>query len=117
MTLIGVLGQRLKRHRDSEFYEQNSHFQPPRVFSERSRLPRFGCVISSLLYCFTWHCLAMGGQPTDDAPWQLPPVGACQLRILAPTLLELTLITAKPSVLARGELWDFVKRDGKCRLP
>jgi hypothetical protein len=53
----------------------------------------------------------------DDQPLRLPPVGAYQLRILSPRLLELTLVTAKllnPAPIAQ---WDFVDARGKARLP
>src|ERR1051325_1861021 len=54
---------------------------------------------------------------SDDEPLRLPPVGACQLRLLAPDLLELTLITTKKPDPARVEQWDFVNEKGQCRLP
>jgi hypothetical protein len=53
----------------------------------------------------------------DDAPLDLPVVGAHQLRILSPTVLELTLITTKPPDPARVAQWDFVDRSGNPRLP
>jgi len=65
----------------------------------------------------TFDCLASNLRLTDDSPLQLPPVGASQLRVIAPTILELTLITAKPSGLGHGDLWDFIDRNGQCHLP
>jgi hypothetical protein len=54
---------------------------------------------------------------TDDDPLQLAPVGACQLRVLAPDLLELTLITTKAADQPRVQQWDFVATNGQYRLP
>src|SRR5258708_32406191 len=71
-----------------------------------------GLLLSNLL-----GCALFAAQLNDSAPLQLPQLGDYQLRVLSPTLLELTLITAKPSGLGRGEPWDFIKRDGQCRLP
>jgi hypothetical protein len=56
-------------------------------------------------------------QLSDDEPLQLPPVGAYQLRVLTPALLELTLITTKATVLTPIRLWNFVDRDGRAQLP
>lgn len=53
----------------------------------------------------------------SDDPLQLPQIGAHQLRILSPTLLELTLITTKASQTAPVTEWNFVNTDGKARLP
>jgi hypothetical protein len=54
---------------------------------------------------------------SDDQPLRLPPVGSYQLRILAPTLLELTLVTTKPPDPAPLSQWDFVDAHGQPRLP
>jgi hypothetical protein len=54
---------------------------------------------------------------TDDQPLRLPPVGSYQLRILAPTLLELTLVTTKAPDPALIEQWNFVEGDGQAHLP
>src|SRR5690242_12673334 len=54
---------------------------------------------------------------TDDQPLRLPPVGSYQLRVLAPTILELTLVTTKKPDSAQVEAWDFVDAQGQCRLP
>src|SRR5690348_385499 len=47
---------------------------------------------------------------------EMPAVGAHKLRILSPTVLELTLITTKPPE-GRPEQWDFVSDDFTPRLP
>jgi hypothetical protein len=54
---------------------------------------------------------------SDDSPLRLPPVGSCQLRVLAPNLLELTLVTTKPPDPAPGAQWNFVDARGQARLP
>jgi hypothetical protein len=48
---------------------------------------------------------------------RLPEVGSSELRIIAPTVLELTLVTTKKPDPARVEQWDFVDGSGKPRLP
>ncbi len=47
----------------------------------------------------------------------MPPVGWQQMRILSPTLLELTLITTKASIEAPPEEWNFVDSGFKLDLP
>jgi len=54
---------------------------------------------------------------SDDQPLRLPPVGSYQLRILAPTLLELTLVTTKPPDPAPVGQWDFADARGQNHLP
>jgi hypothetical protein len=49
-------------------------------------------------------------------PLEVPPVGAHALRILAPEVLELLLITSKPAGGA-VDRWDFVTPEGTLRLP
>lgn len=44
-------------------------------------------------------------------------VGAHELKILSPTMLELSLITTKPPAPARVSQWDFVSDGGKLRAP
>src|SRR3954464_11006782 len=44
---------------------------------------------------------------SDDAPLQMPAPGAHQLRVLSPTLLELTLITTKQPDPSPVEQWNF----------
>src|SRR5690349_650610 len=47
---------------------------------------------------------------------EMPAVGAHRLRILAPTVLELSLVTTKPPN-GRVEAWDFVAEDSTLHLP
>ncbi len=61
--------------------------------------------------------LATDLQLTDDEPLRLPAAGSYQLRILAPTLLELTCVSAVKQGAERPEQWDFVNRNGQAQLP
>ncbi len=47
----------------------------------------------------------------------LPPPGAHGLRILAPDLLQLTLIVTKPADPAPVPQWNFIGKDGKFTPP
>src|SRR5712671_3925853 len=68
-----------------------------------------------------WSLLAVAAGPdlswTDDRPLALPPVGAHQLRVLSPTILELTLVTTKLPDPARPQQWDFVDAKSQLHLP
>ncbi len=55
-------------------------------------------------------------QMNDENPLAVPPVGGYQLRIISPTVLELTLITSKEPDPAPVKAWDFVQ-DGRVKLP
>jgi hypothetical protein len=61
--------------------------------------------------------LATDLQITDDDPLQLPAVGSYQLRIITPTILELTYVTAVKQGAEKPDQWDFVNEDGQVRLP
>ncbi len=73
---------------------------------------------------FVWVGLFLGANApaanlrlTDDDPLRLPLVGSYQLRVLTPTVLELTLITTKPPDPAAVGQWNFVAGGGQCQLP
>src|SRR5438477_13149365 len=53
---------------------------------------------------------------SDGQPLKLPRPGAYQLRVLSPTILELTLITTKKPDPAPVDRWNFVTPDGKIQL-
>jgi hypothetical protein len=63
------------------------------------------------------HGLAQELIISDDNPLAMPPVGAHQLRILSPTLLELTLVTTKKPDPATVSEWNFVGANGDTKLP
>lgn len=86
-----------------------------------AKLPIMGRC-QSILGC--WLLLALGGrawsedlQLTDAEPLKLPAVGARQLRVIMPTVLELTLITTKPPDPAPVQEWNFVSPGGEAHLP
>ncbi len=54
---------------------------------------------------------------SDDEPLTMPAVGSYQLRILSPTILELTLITTKQPDPAPVTEWNFVEAAGRANLP
>jgi len=54
---------------------------------------------------------------SDDSPLALPAPGSYQLRLLTPSILELTLITTKAPDPSKVASWDFVTEDGKARAP
>jgi hypothetical protein len=54
---------------------------------------------------------------SDENPLAMPPVGAHQLRVLSPDLLELTLITTKKRDPAKITIWNFADLNGKAHLP
>ena len=47
----------------------------------------------------------------------MPAVGWQQLRVLSPSLLELTLISTKPSIQAPAAEWNFIGENFKLQLP
>lgn len=49
-------------------------------------------------------------------PLEMPAVGAHSLRVLSPTVLEMTLITTKPPE-GRAARWDFADEQNRPRLP
>src|SRR5262249_36048542 len=54
---------------------------------------------------------------SDDQPLRIPPLGAHQLRVLAPSLLELTYVVPKKQDAAHLPAWDFIDSQGDCKLP
>ncbi len=54
---------------------------------------------------------------SDDNPLAMPAVGAHQLRLVSPGLIELTLITTKKPDPATVTVWNFVGSNGKANLP
>ena len=54
---------------------------------------------------------------SDDNPLAMPPVGAHQLRIVSPDLIELTLITTQKPDPASLTVWNFIGENAQGRLP
>src|SRR4051794_5129886 len=59
---------------------------------------------------------SVGGFGTGDNFLEMPPVGTHRLRILTPTVLELTAVTTQ-TPQGRPQQWDFVNDTGMARLP
>jgi Glycosyl hydrolase family 9/Cellulase N-terminal ig-like domain len=79
--------------------------------------PRFSLWSSISLLCLF---LAQGHAESlidDTQPLRMPAVGDHQLRIITPTLLELTLITTKAPDPATVTQWNFVDGNGNAALP
>jgi hypothetical protein len=74
-------------------------------------------LFGSLLALTSQHACASDLLWTDDNPMQMPAVGSFRLRVLTPTLLELTLINTKNPDPARVTAWDFVGDNLQLNLP
>ena len=78
-----------------------------------------GTCCFSFLVCATL-CIgahAASFQIHDDQPLALPTVGANQLRVIAPTVLELTLITTAAPTAVSSDSWNFIDERGQAHLP
>jgi hypothetical protein len=65
-----------------------------------------------------WICAGPGPALIGEGnPLGLPSVGAHELRIISPTLLELSLVSTKPPDPAPVSQWDFVGTGFKPNLP
>ena len=78
-----------------------------------------GTCCFSFLVCFTisFGAHSASFQIRDDQPLTLPPVGANELRVISPTVLELTLITSGTANTASSSYWSFIDERGQARLP
>src|SRR5579863_9253186 len=86
------------------------------------RFPPMGGIRLRLLLSLVWGLFCADTRSEelliqDDQPLQMPAVGACGLRIITSTLLELTLVTTKPPDPAPVREWDFVSQQGAAHLP
>ena len=79
------------------------------------RFGRFCCCIALWVCCVSARSSEYGWIGTNSLA--LPRVGEHNLRILAPTLLELTLITTKKDEVSRVSAWDFVGANFALKLP
>ncbi len=79
--------------------------------------PQIRLSACSLILLLSWSSHADELLISDDVPLEIPPVGAHQLRILSPSLLELTLVTTKESQRERVSAWNFVDGSGQPHLP
>jgi len=79
---------------------------------------RFIAFVSLVLFRF--YCTSFASTNLclqDDSPLHLPEVGSYQLRLLTPSLLELTYITSKKPDPTPVEAWNFVDTKGQSHLP
>ena len=77
----------------------------------------FSLLLLTLILCPNRVMATEDLQLSDSDPLRLPPVGAKQLRVITPTLLELTFITTKPPDPAPMHEWNFVNTSGQAKLP
>ena len=58
-----------------------------------------------------------GEAPAPPPSLALPEVGGHELRVITPTVLELTLVTTKKPDPAPVQQWNFVEGEGNLKLP
>jgi glycosyl hydrolase family 9/cellulase-like Ig domain-containing protein len=75
------------------------------------------CLLGSFAVLCLFNSSAQELLISDDNPLAMPPVGAHQLRIISPDLIELTLITTKKPEPASVTIWNFVGSGAKSHLP
>src|SRR5262249_51663184 len=75
------------------------------------------CLLRAQLHSLLTISVSAAFDVAAEAPLELPKPGFHQLRVLTPSLLELTLVTAKKPDPARVEQWDFVNDRAQCQLP
>jgi len=66
---------------------------------------------------FAFTALTLNASFPDEIPLNLPSQGSSSLRIITPSVLELSLITTKRSSSSPTEQWDFVNSRGEIALP
>jgi hypothetical protein len=76
-----------------------------------------GCLLVPSLFFITSHLFADDSGLSEATLLQMPAVGACALRVITPTLLELTLINTKDPDPAHVTSWDFVSSDFQWQPP
>jgi hypothetical protein len=86
----------------------------------RTAFAKHGLWFALAKLCFV--SMLMASTPTspeisDARPLALPGPGAHQMRILSPTLLELTLITTSPAPAPGKRVWDFEGTGTELHLP
>ncbi len=74
-------------------------------------------ILAAILCLSGTTTLRAASQINDDNPLQMPTVGSYGLRIISPTMLEVTLINSKEPSPARVSTWDFIADDFSASLP
>src|SRR3954469_15899798 len=80
------------------------------------------CVwVAAYVFISTGNCAtgstSIGSPMTDANPLAMPSIGDYGLRVLSPTVLELTLINSKDEDPARVPNWDYVSDTFSLNLP
>src|ERR1043165_4966892 len=102
--------------------------QPVDVLAARPARPATGVALSTFLQKRPLALVAIGlmlapplaatgPDAVNEFSLALPALGAHELRVLSPSVLELTLVTTKQPDPARPEQWDFVDPNFQLRLP
>src|SRR5205823_218303 len=89
----------------------------PIVIEPDSMNMRLVPLIALFVLCLHTRAPAAQAENTEESFLHLPAIGSTQLHILAPTLLELTLVTTQSPAVTRPGEWDFVNGQGNCHLP
>src|ERR1051326_4398460 len=66
---------------------------------------------------FAFNCAASDLQLSGNEPLRLAPAGSYQLRVISPTILELTFVTAVKQGSDRPEQWNLVNSESQSQLP
>lgn len=69
----------------------------------------------AILFLFSVHATEL--TISDEHPLQMPMPGAHELRVLSPSVLELTLINTKEPDPATVAEWNFIGNNGQAHLP
>ncbi len=75
------------------------------------------CISRGLWLALLWIGVLASHGADRENPLELPAPGYSRLRIITPSLLELTLVTTKAPNPARVAQWDFVNTNQEARLP
>lgn len=80
----------------------------------RTVLAGFGC---GLLLGLLGSAAAADPLSVPENLLVMPAIGAHELRVLSPTILELSLVSTQPSAASSGSVWNFIGPDGRAQLP
>src|ERR1051326_6439025 len=66
---------------------------------------------------FAFNCAASDLQLSGNEPLRLAPAGSYQLRVISPTILELTFVTAVKQGSDRPEQWILLNSERQSQVP
>src|SRR6185436_2642489 len=95
--------ERIAKHR---IFKMSALFQ---IFRRRGLV-----VLGTVLFLASF---SQSRSASMDDPLVMPEVGSAQLKVIAPDLLELVLITTKGVPVARPTIWNFIAVNGQYALP